>query len=293
MKPPDVATLIAALPCWRGPVRLSPLDGGMTNRNFRVDDGGASFVVRLGEDIPSHGIVRTHEQAVARAAHAAGLSPELVYAAPGVMVSRFVDGRTLSPQDVRMPERRDAIVGLLQVCHHNLARHLGGPVLMFWVFQVIGNYLDQLGRPATGLSQGALQTWAAMAHELAVAVGPVDIVFGHNDLLAGNLIDDGDRLWLIDWEYAGFNSPLFDLANLSINNYFDSAQCQDLLARYFRQATDARCWRAFLAMRCASALRETLWGLVSRQTSVVAFDYATYAHRWQATLDETWQEFNR
>ena len=265
----------------------------MTNRNFRADDDGASFVVRLGQDIPAHGIVRSHELAVARAAHAAGLSPELVYAAPGVTVSRFVDGHTLTPEDVRMSERRDAIVALLRACHHTLARHLDGPVQMFWVFQVIHNYLRTLEHLAPGLGQGKLQAWAAMSDVLARAVGPVDIVFGHNDLLAGNLIDDGNRLWLIDWEYAGFNSPLFDLANLAINNQFDHAQCQDLLERYCRQPADARCWRAFQAMRCASALRETLWGLVSEHNSAVAFDHAAYAQRWQSTLDDAWQAFNR
>ena len=134
-----------------------------------------------------------------------------------------------------------------------------------------------------------LPAWARMSEALARAVGPIDVVFGHNDLLAGNLIDDGHRLWLIDWEYAGFNSPLFDLANLAINNDFDTPQSQDLLERYFGQAADAQRWRAFQSMRCASALRETLWGWVSLQTSAIAFDYAAYARRWQSTLDDAWQ----
>ncbi len=97
---------------------------------------------------------------------------------------------------------------------------------------------------------------------------------------------------MIEWEDAGFKSPLFVLANLAINNQFDTAQCQDLLERYFSRSPDARCWRAFQAMRCASALRETLWGLVSQQQSAIAFDYAAYARRWQATLEDAWQEFD-
>ena len=289
----DTDRLIRALPCWQGAVRIAPLDGGMTNRNFRVDDDQARFVVRLGQDLPAHGIMRWHEQAVARAAHAAGVSPQVVHAGPGILVSRFIDGQTLSAQQVRDPARRDAIVALLRQCHHAVPRQLHGPVLMFWVFQVIRDYLAVLQPYAPCLMQDQLQGWAAMAQTLEEAVGPVDIVFGHNDLLAANLIDDGRRLWLIDWEYAGFNSPLFDLASLAINNGFDDEQARDLLERYFRRPVDAAGWRAFGAMRCASALRETLWAVVSHHSSDIALDHAAYARQCRQALEQAWQDFQR
>ena len=292
---PDPAVLarIAALPCWSGSVEVSALDGGMTNRNYLVQDVGARYVVRLGEDLPAHGIVRWHELAVARAAFAAGLSPEVIHAQPGVLVSRFVDGVTLSPQDVRDPVRLAPLVALIKQCHQGMPRHLTGPALMFWVFQVIRNYLVLLEGKAPSLLHAQLPRCGSMVADLERAVGPVDIVFGHNDLLAGNFIDDGARLWLIDWEYAGFNSPLFDLANVSVNNGFDPAQDAELLHRYFGQVADARRWRAFVAMRCASVLRETLWAVVSHHTSRIDFDYATYAHDWHGRLDSAWELFVR
>ena len=289
----DTDRLIRALPCWQGTVRITPLDGGMTNRNFRVDDGRAPCVVRLGQDLPVHGIVRWHEQAVARAAHAAGVSPQVLHAGPGVLVSRFIDGQTLEAQQVRDPARRDAIVALLRRCHHDVPRQLRGPVLMFWVFQVIRDYLAVLQAHAPCLMQDQLPAWDAMARTLEQAVGPVDIVFGHNDLLAANLIDDGHRLWLIDWEYAGFNSPLFDLAGLAVNNGFDDDQARDLLERYFRQPVDAARWRSFAAMRCASALRETLWAVVSHHTSDIGVDHAAYARQCRRALDRAWRDFER
>lgn len=288
---PDLLARIAALPCWSGPVDAEALDGGMTNRNYLVRDAGARYVVRLGDDLPAHGIVRWHELAAARAAHAAGVSPEVVHAQSGVLVSRFVEGVTLTAQHVREPARLGPLVALLRQCHHGMPPHLTGPVLMFWVFQVIRNYLALVAdRPPT-LLHGQLPRYADMAAQLVQAVGPVDIVFGHNDLLAGNLIDDGTRLWLIDWEYAGFNSPLFDLANLSVNNGFDAGHDRALLLRYFGQAPDARRWRAFVAMRCASVLRETLWAVVSHHTSGIEFDYAAYARDWHARLDGAWDNF--
>lgn len=287
----ETATLIRALPCFSGIARIAALDGGMTNRNYRVDDGRGRYVVRLGQDVPEHGILRWHELAAARAAWAIGLSPEVVFAAPGVLVSRFVDGRTLQPQDLRDAARLDAVVDLLHRCHRHMPARMRGPVLMFWVFQVIRDYLARLQAEPGGLLQDRLADIAAMTPVLEAAVGPVQIVFGHNDMLAGNLIDDGDRLWLIDWDYAGFNSPLFDLANLSCNNGLDTALDHALLTRYFGCAPDAARIRAFLAMRCASAVRETLWAMVSQQVSTIDFDYAAYARNWGTRLDQTWQTF--
>ncbi len=286
-----LARQIQALPCFAGVAEIAELCGGMTNRNYRVDDRSGRYVVRLGQDIPEHGVMRWHELAAARAAHAAGISPEVVYAEPGVVVSRFIDGRTLQAHDLRAEGQLAALVPLLHRCHREIPRHLTGPVLMFWVFQVIRNYLARLHAGTGGELRHRLADFAALATALEQAVGRVEIVFGHNDLLAANWLDDGRRLWLIDWDYAGFNSPLFDLANLSCNNEFDATQDHALLQAYFGQAPDAKRMRAFLAMRCASALRETLWALVSQQVSTIDLDYARYASDWCARLDLSCQEF--
>ena len=95
----------ARLPCWKAEVTPEPLGGGITNVNFRVEDAGEAYVVRIGEDIPVHGVYRIHELASARAAHAAGLSPEIVHSESGALVMRWVEGQTLAPEDVRDPER--------------------------------------------------------------------------------------------------------------------------------------------------------------------------------------------
>jgi thiamine kinase-like enzyme len=122
----------------------------------------------------------------------------------------------------------------------------------------------------------ALPRLLEIAGTLEEAVGPTTIVFGHNDLLAANIMDDGRRLWLIDWEYAGFNSPLFDLANLASNNDLDADAVRRLLEGYFGRGNDRRLVHAFSAMRCASLLREAMWSMVSEIHSTLDFDYAAY-----------------
>src|SRR6185312_9907869 len=90
---------IRGLALWRGPIVPAILPGGLSNRNYVVRDGGDAYVVRLvGGDDPAHGIVRAREVAVSRAAHRAGLAPELVLAEPGLLVFRLIAGRALTAQ---------------------------------------------------------------------------------------------------------------------------------------------------------------------------------------------------
>lgn len=280
---------IASLPCWRARVAIEPLAGGMTNRNFLVHDATAGkFVVRVGRDLPEHGVVRFNELAAARAAFAAGISPEVVFASDGFLVSRYIEGRTLEPADIRDRSRLPALLDLVHRCHDDIPTFFRGPALAFWVFQVIRNYLALLGDEPRSCLFPQLSRLRAIAVELEVAVGPIHLVFGHNDLLAANFLDDGSRHWLIDWDYAGFNSPLFDLANLSSNNEFQPADDDALLELYYRDRPDPACRRAFEAMKCASLARETLWGALSELRSTIDFDYASYTHDYLQRLDAAW-----
>jgi thiamine kinase-like enzyme len=265
----------AALSCWSGPVEPEPVVGGLTNANFRVEDAGQSFFVRIGDDIPVHGVMRFNEAAASRAAHAAGLSPEVVHLAPGALVLRFVEGRTLAPEDLRAPENLERALALVRRCHRELPRHLRGPTLSFWVFHIVRGYAHTLQRDNHARAT-ELPRLLVACEALERAVGPIDLVFGHNDLLASNWLDDGQRLWLIDWDYAGWGSALFDLGGLASNNQFSPEQEAGMLASYFGREPDAALRRAYAAMKCASLLREALWSMVSELHSGLAFDYAAY-----------------
>ncbi len=283
---------IAHLPYWQGAIDIAPLAGGMTNRNFIVcNANGGKFVVRVGKDLPEHGVMRFNELAASRAAFAAGISPEVVFASQGILVCRYIDSHTLTPEDIRNPHYLPAIIDLIKRCHRDIPRYIRGPVLAFWVFQVIRNYLAELVSVSNCLLAPELRRLANMADQLERAVGPINMVLGHNDLLAANFLDDGKRLWLIDWDYAGFNSPLFDLANLSSNNAFNSEQDQELLNGYFGNELTPTCSRSFQAMKCASLLRETLWGAYSAQHSTIDFDYQSYTQDYLARLNGAWQNF--
>jgi thiamine kinase-like enzyme len=284
------ARRIAALACWRGPVAPQPLGGGISNHNFLVEDGGERFFVRIGEDFEVHNVLRRFELAAARAAHAAGISPEVVHAEPGAMVFRYVDGRTLEPAEVRDRAMLARIAPLLRACHREVPRHFRGPAPIFWVFQVVRDYAARLAEEGHRLA-GELPRYVAAAERLEAAVGPVEIAFGHNDLLAANLIDDGRRLWLIDWEYAGFNSPLFDLGGLASNNELAPELEETLLELYFDAAVTDELRRRYRAMKCASLLREAMWSMVSELHLTVDFDYVAYTTENLARFEKSYASF--
>jgi len=279
----ELEARITALPCWRGKVKLEPLHGGLSNTAFVVDDGKDRYVARCGGDIPVHHVFRDREQAASVAAHAAGLSPELIYAAPGVMVIRYIDGRTLAESGIRANIAR--IVPLLATCHREVGRHLAGPANMFWVFHVLRDYARTL-RATRGDRDGELMRYVALADALEAQQMPLPIVFGHHDLLPGNLLDDGERLWLIDWEYGGFGTAMFDLANLATNGSFSPADDRLLLEAYFLQPVSDEIRRSFDAMKVASALREAVWAMVSAvHLAVPGVDYLAHVADYLARTD--------
>ena len=282
----------ARLPCWKGDVAPEPLGGGITNVNFIVEDAGQRYVVRIGEDIPVHGVCRVNELASARAAHAAGISPEIVHAEPGALVMRWVDGRTLEPADVREPATLDRIVDTVRRCHRGIPPHLRGTTPVFRVFQVVRDYARILREGGSRMAGRLDQLLGCAAHLESVA-GPAETVFGHNDLHAANFIDDGDRIWLVDWEYAGFTSALYDLGGLAANSELDVVLDRRLMARYFGTAPGESRLERYAAMKCAAVLRDAMWGMVSELHSDIDYDYIAFVEVNLDRFERAWDALAR
>lgn len=290
MNTPDLFARIRALPLWQGEISATPLTGGITNVNYLVDDGAGKYVVRVGDDIPLHQVMRFNELAATRAAHAAGLSPAVVYASDDLTVLDYVESRTLTEEDVRSDDNLPRILDLVKRCHRDVPAHLRGPALVFWVFHVIRDYAATL-LERNSTHSGLIPELVEIGNALEQAAGPFDMVFGHNDLLCGNFLDDGKRLWLIDFDYAGFNTPLFDLGGLASNNGLSGAQEDWMLETYFEAPVTDELRHRYEAMKCASLLRETMWSMVSEITSEIDFDYAAYTSENLANFRATYETF--
>ena len=283
----------AALPIWSGPVEPRPLAGGITNLNFVVEDAGRRFLVRIGGDIPEHNIVRTRRarreprRACRRARRRRCATPSRArWCSTSSRPARF------TAEDVRDPANLDRLVG-------------AGPALSPRdpaAFPRAG--ADVLGVPgAARLRPPAARRAAARIAATCRCCSPPppgsrppsgrsQIVFGHNDLLPANILDDGARLWLVDWEYAGFNGPLFDLGGLASNAGMDADAARGAAGGATSGARpDAGLRRRFAAMTAASLLRETMWSMVSELHSSLAFDYAAYTAENRARFEAAWSAF--
>lgn len=274
---------VRALPIWRGEIDVVPLKGGVSNASFTVTDGSCKYVARVGGDYPCHQVSRQREGIAARAAFGAGLSPEVIHTSPGIMVLRFIEARTFQEADIR--ENLPACLDVIRRCHREMPKRITGPGAIFWVFQILRDYARTL-ESGNHRHVGDIPNWLAIAERMEAAQVPLPIIFGHHDLLPSNFMHDGSRLWLVDWEYGAFGTPMFDLANLASNNSFEEIDERRLLELYFDKAPDEALLRAFYAMKVASALREAVWGMISElHLNAPGVDYITYASEFLQRFD--------
>ena len=265
---------IKSLSIWQGALAIRPLKGGISNESWLVSDAKSTRVVRFGEDYPFHHVGRAHEAMVARAAHEAGFAPELIHAEPGMMVSQFLNARTFDARMVQ--DNLVRVAELVKNFHQTMQNHVSGYARLFWVFHVVRDYARTLSQQ-NSRHKDTLPGLLAIAAALEAAQISLPLVYGHNDLLPANFLEADGRLWLIDFEYAGFSTAMFDFAGLSSNAGFSDVQSAQLLETYFSETPNAATLKAFDAMQCASLLREAMWSMVSElYLRAPGVDYEAY-----------------
>ncbi len=263
------------LPCWKEVKDIAPLEGGITNVNLVVTDRDAKFVVRFGDDILEHGVMRFNELAISRAAAEAGISPSVHHSEDGILVLEFIESSAQTDQDLHDQQTLLDVTDLIRKAHTEVTARARGPILTFWVFHVLRNYAAFL-EDRSSVHLPKLPQLMEQADLLEKAVGKVDLVLGHNDLLPANVLRGKDRFWLVDWEYGGFNSPNFDLGGLATNCGLPPEAEDLMLQRYYGTDPTPDLKKSYEAMKCGSLLRETMWSMVSEITSSLDFDYGTY-----------------
>ena len=269
----DAIEKIKTLSIWKNDLTINPLEGGITNLNFLVNHGNEKLVVRLGQDIPEHLVYRSNEINVSKAAHEIGVSPKLIHSEQGVLVLEFIESETLNPKGVQ--KNLEKIIPVIKKIHNEIPNFLSGQPAIFWVFHVIKYYANFL-RSNHSIHQNKIDDLLLKASKLEKLSSPREIVFGHNDFLAANFLDDGSKIWVVDWEYGGFNDPLFDIGGLASNNDFKQDLEKEALEMYYEKSISNDFLLKYDSMKTASLLRETMWSMVSEITSKLDFDYGEY-----------------
>ena len=280
---PDPGEIVRSLEQSLGPAAGAPvpLDGGITNRNFRVRFGDRECVLRLtGRDTALLGINRDAERLASERAAQLGIAPSLVAAGEGYLVTEYLDGAPIDGGRLRAAP--DSAARALRAFHDS---GLTLPT-RFWVPDLLDDYARIVSERGASVP-GEYEHARALAGRVAQALPLSDSVPCHDDLLPGNVLAtraEPGRAILVDWEYAGMGHRMFDLGNLAVNNEFESDSQDRLLEVYFGEPpTDGR--RAALAlMRIMSDAREAAWGVVQGAISELEFDFAAYAEMHFARL---------
>ncbi|MBA3262047.1 MAG: phosphotransferase family protein [Thermoleophilaceae bacterium] len=287
---PELTEVIARLAAMLGPREggVRRLEGGITNRNFRVNFGGDDYVVRLpGKDTKLLGIDREAERLATRRAAELGIGPKVaaMFEEPPCLVTCFVEGRQLTSEELREP-------GLLADVAYGLrAFHESGLELPtdFHVYDVVREYAE-VARSRGGELPEAFNAALERAGEIVSAVRDHpehQPRANHNDLLAANFLRAGEQTVIVDWEYAGMGDPFFDLGNFAVNNELSDADEERLLEAYFSEPAAQRRKAALKLFRFMSDFREAMWGVVQSSVSELDFDFPDYANKHFKRLTET------
>ncbi len=236
---------IAALPLWNGRPSIEPIAAGRTNRNFLVQANGKRFFARVGQDIPEHGILRSAERRCAQLAAEAGLAPQIVFAESGIIITEYIDGEPLSAVSIDSATLRLQIADLLRQLHL-IPRQPDLP--RFCPVAASHRYLAGLDDRALPVPRAHIEA------RLDALSSPPPHCLIHGDLIPENFILAGDRLLLVDWEYAGNGVPETDIAMVLSNFGLAAADAADFLG-----ACGPLDHAVLEEMRVAAIIREALW----------------------------------
>lgn len=275
----SIDQVIRRVPQWfdANNLTVSTLGGGITNQNYKIKVGGESFVLRIaGANTDLLGIDREAEFIAQSTAGRLGIAPEVFYfiKPEGYLVTRFIEGSPLTPQELKQPDNLKVVVDMLKKFHSSTS--IPGT---FWVPQIVADYTKIAKRHNIKFPNNF--DWLLDCLDEAnnaFQYEPLPHCPCHNDLLNENFLIDNQKIYILDWEYAGMGDRFFDLANLSVNHEFTDVQDQLLLEFYFGEVSE-KLWAHLKVMRIISDYRESMWGLVQLGISELDFDFREYADK--------------
>lgn len=262
------------------------LEGGLTNRNYVANIEGVPIVVRIGRENPEElGIDRKREYACHSYGAEIGISPKIYCydQESGLLISKFIEGEPLSEEKMNIPETLKKVVEMIKQYHAAPYRQRYG---LMTPKEMIDQYWEQIKKKRIKYPYRLLEALEIVSGFHRCFYDPADRVLCHNDLLSLNFIQQGKKIWLIDWEYGAWNDRFCDLASLCSLNHLGKSERESVLETYFGHI-GSNDMEHLNAMCAVMNLRDALWALLQKEKGSNRIDYGKYFEEYFASF---WKE---
>ena len=273
----NVDDVIKRIEDWKDKdIKYEILDGGITNHNYKVFVNDELFVVRIPGAATDLLINRDNELDCSSKAGKVGVAPELVYhlKPENISVSRFIQGKTLHPEEIAgSNELIQHLVKAVKNIHEKAV--FKSPFNPFDTIRTYMHYIKEYNAPRPNDIDRMLSV--ANDIEKAMERSKTKCVACHNDLLSENFLDDGTKIWIVDWEYGGQGDPYFDLSDFAMEHPFTREQEELIIKEYCGEMKYERLYRMLLHKTIA-ALWWGIWAMIQSKISRIDFDFYAWGN---------------
>ena len=279
------------LPFFKGNIDLKFFDGLMTNDSYLAYNDNNKYVVKVGGDKKHFGVIRSNEIEASKAGYKAGISPEIIYYDERILIFQYIHSHTLTPAEMREKKVLKKIISLIKFVQNKVKNYLKLPHTSNDIFQLLNNqvfHLKEKNSPYMDKINKFIKHIAIFEKKTQ----SFELVFAHNDYYHKNILDDGKKLWLVDWEFSGFNSPLLDLANVSKNSELSEDEDHYILEEFYGNLLTSSLKYNFQVMKCSTRLNSALWSMVAEIFAEKVFDYVSYTDTMLEKYEKQFDYFN-
>jgi thiamine kinase-like enzyme len=286
LQDPRLTALITQMPALSGVTGITILGGGLTNRNYRIDTNAGACVMRVSDTVPGLlGINRVNEKINTQRSYEAGIGPAVIDSLleEGVLLISWINARTLHPEDMQ------GNIGLLKRMAVSLQKLHAAPAFegTFHFPSMRKKYLQTVLKNGYFIPEQYLQIEPLItALENELAVSPEPLVSCNNDLLAENFMDDGDKIWIIDYEYSGLNEASFEIGNLASESGLSDPDLTILCEAYWKKQSPEKVARA-QSWSMIARFGWVMWASIQSAVSSIDFDFKTWGiKKWNSVLPD-------
>jgi thiamine kinase-like enzyme len=266
---------LKTIPIFSEKVIIERLEGGISNYSFLINCNNKKFVAKFLNDLMHFNTTHLQEVEANKAAHKLGIAPKIIFYNDNVIVFEYIPHKVLTIEDVKKEKTLKQIVFLLKIVHKKVHNYFRGPAMICWNFHSVIDYIRTLKK----INSPYIEKLSNFVKDIKIfedISSPFEIVFTHGDLYLPNILNTGKELQLIDWEYAGFNSPLNDLSSIAKHAKLNQEEEKFLLNQYYEIPITLKLMQKLQAMKCASILKEALWSMIAEIKPPIDYDFRQY-----------------